>query len=48
MVFRPVGKKPASVVFPHREKGAEVGPLAPIDKVMMMMIMMMILMLMMM
>ena len=46
-----MGKKPASVVFPHREKGAEAGPLAPIDKVMMMimmMMMMMILMLMMM
>ena len=31
--LKPVAKKPASIVFPHREKGAEAGPLAPIDKV---------------
>ena len=32
--IKPVGRKPASVVFPHREKGADSSePLAPIDKV---------------
>ena len=32
--IKPVGKKPASIVFPHREKGSDSSePLAPIDKV---------------
>ena len=32
--IKPVGRKPASVLFPHREKGADSSePLAPIDKV---------------
>ena len=32
--IKPVGRKPASVLFPHREKGADSSePLAPIEKV---------------
>jgi len=32
--IKPVGKKPASVVYPHREKGSDISePLSPIDKV---------------
>ena len=34
--IKPLGKKPASVVFPHKEKGSDSSePLSPIEKVMM-------------